>query len=51
MRGHVQNVGCVEFHPKATQGLDPAAVNLASCSMDGQVKLWSLDQKGNLGLV
>jgi len=43
LRGHKINVGAVTFHPQSTLTLPPtSSVNLASCSADGEVKLWNL---------
>lgn len=42
-RGHNCNVGSVVFHPKSTISQDRNAINLASCSIDGLVNLWSLE--------
>ena len=44
-RGHNCNVGSIVFHPQSTIRLEPEELNLASCSMDGAVKLWSLDKE------
>eukprot|EP00088_Acartia_fossae_P004613 TRINITY_DN1198_c0_g1_i1.p1 TRINITY_DN1198_c0_g1~~TRINITY_DN1198_c0_g1_i1.p1 ORF type:complete len:496 (-),score=101.29 TRINITY_DN1198_c0_g1_i1:97-1584(-) len=43
LRGHTTHVGSIVFNPRATLGLDPGEINLASCAADGSVKLWSLD--------
>ena len=40
--GHNVNVGAIVFHPKATISLEDSAVNMASCSREGAVKLWNL---------
>ncbi|KAK2727926.1 hypothetical protein QYM36_008409 [Artemia franciscana] len=42
-RGHDINVGAIEFHPQSTKSVEPTDVNMASCSHDGTVKLWSLE--------
>ena len=44
--GHNINVGCIVFHPQSTLTLEESAVNMASCSQDGAVKLWSLTRLG-----
>lgn len=44
LRGHNSQVGCITFHPQSTVGLDPYVLNLASCSNDGVVKLWTLEE-------
>jgi len=41
-RGHLSQVGCVEFHPQADT-MDETEPSLASCGQDGSVKLWSMD--------
>ena len=43
-RGHVSQVGCVEFHPQAHE-MDESDPSLASCGQDGSVKLWSMDSE------
>ncbi|XP_032997842.1 U4/U6 small nuclear ribonucleoprotein Prp4-like [Lacerta agilis] len=43
LRGHNTNVRAIVFHPKATIFLDKKDVNLASCAVNGSVKLWSLE--------
>ncbi len=49
MRGHQHNVGCVTFNPLATKDLEPSSpANLASCSQDGMVKLWTLEEDSEL---
>lgn len=45
LRGHTCNVGAVVFHPQSTLTLEPSELNLASCSMDGAVKLWNLESE------
>jgi len=42
--GHSSNVGAISFHPQATLTLEESDVNMASCAVDGSVKLWSLDR-------
>lgn len=42
--GHITNVGAISFHPQATLTLEDSDVNMASCAVDGSVKLWSLDR-------
>lgn len=42
LSGHRNRVADVVFHPNSTQGLDPKAVNLATCSVDNNVLLWPL---------
>ncbi|CAL8123468.1 unnamed protein product [Orchesella dallaii] len=42
LKGHLNNVGAVVFHPQATISLEDEACCLASCGADGTVKLWSL---------
>lgn len=42
--GHNSNVGAISFHPQATLTLEESDVNMASCAVDGSVKLWSLDR-------
>lgn len=42
--GHNTNVGAISFHPQATLTLEESDVNMASCAVDGSVKLWSLDR-------
>uniref|UniRef100_A0A673LJ65 U4/U6 small nuclear ribonucleoprotein Prp4-like n=1 Tax=Sinocyclocheilus rhinocerous TaxID=307959 RepID=A0A673LJ65_9TELE len=44
LRGHNTNVGAISFHPQATLTLEESDVNMASCAVDGSVKLWSLDR-------
>ncbi len=45
MRGHSHNVGCVSFNPRSTLDLPASSpANLASCSQDGAVKLWTLEE-------
>lgn len=42
-QGHTMNVGDIVWHPKA--GIDDESdIHLATCSFDGQVKLWNLEQ-------
>ncbi|PAA61813.1 hypothetical protein BOX15_Mlig007912g1, partial [Macrostomum lignano] len=44
LRGHKTNACCVAWHPKATTP-EAGPVALASSSLDGAVKLWSLDSE------
>ncbi|XP_014248666.1 U4/U6 small nuclear ribonucleoprotein Prp4 [Cimex lectularius] len=41
LRGHNCNVCAIEFHPHAGRG-GKTACDLASCAVDGSVKLWSV---------
>eukprot|EP01113_Clastostelium_recurvatum_P010445 TRINITY_DN1519_c1_g1_i2.p1 TRINITY_DN1519_c1_g1~~TRINITY_DN1519_c1_g1_i2.p1 ORF type:complete len:532 (-),score=166.09 TRINITY_DN1519_c1_g1_i2:45-1640(-) len=41
VKGHRERVTSVAFHPQAMIGLSPDAVNLATSSADGSVRLWS----------
>ena len=45
LRGHKCNVGAIVFHPQSTLSLEPSELNMASCSMDGTVKLWNLESE------
>ncbi|XP_046437636.1 U4/U6 small nuclear ribonucleoprotein Prp4-like [Daphnia pulex] len=45
LRGHKCSVGAIVFHPQATLSLEPSELNMASCSMDGAVKLWNLESE------
>ena len=45
LRGHNCNVGNIAFHPQSTISLAPSELNMASCSMDGAVKLWNLENE------
>ena len=45
LRGHSCNVASVVFHPQSTVSLERSELNLASCSMDGAVKLWNLESE------
>lgn len=42
LRGHQANANFIIFSPKSGPDLPPNVANLASCSMDGSVVLWSL---------
>lgn len=47
-RGHVMGVGDVAWHP--SYGLaNETDIHMASCSFDGEVKLWNLEQNEPLG--
>ena len=47
-RGHVMGVGDVVWHPG--YGLENESdIHMASCSFDGEVKLWNLEQTDPLG--
>ena len=50
-RGHTCNVGSITFHPQSTLTQDRKAVNLASCSVDGIVNLWNLENDEPLNTV
>ncbi|XP_066900825.1 U4/U6 small nuclear ribonucleoprotein Prp4 [Halyomorpha halys] len=41
LRGHSCNVCAIEWHPKA--GAEGSVCSLASCAVDGSVKLWSME--------
>ena len=49
LRGHNERVGGIVFHPKATIGLEPSAMNMVSCSVDGTVQLWNLEDDTPIG--
>ncbi|XP_023019204.2 U4-U6 small nuclear riboprotein factor 60K [Leptinotarsa decemlineata] len=40
LQGHKCNVGAIVFHPKATISQEDTICNMASCAVDGSVKLW-----------
>ncbi|KAK9467611.1 WD40-repeat-containing domain protein [Lipomyces arxii] len=42
LRGHTDKIGGIDWHPQATIGQSPAALNLASGGGDMTVNLWSL---------
>ena len=42
LRGHNDRVNCIKFHP-FTGDLPVDGPNVATCSADGTVKLWSLN--------
>lgn len=42
-RGHTCNVGAITFHPQSTLTQESKAINLASCSIEGTVNLWNLE--------
>ncbi|XP_066255733.1 U4/U6 small nuclear ribonucleoprotein Prp4 [Euwallacea similis] len=42
LKGHTCNVGAIVFHPKATITNEDSICNMASCAVDGSVKLWDL---------
>lgn len=44
IEGHKLNVGDIAWNPKYGLNIDDIDVHLASCSFDGEVKLWNLDQ-------
>eukprot|EP00054_Salpingoeca_dolichothecata_P004205 m.29833 g.29833 ORF g.29833 m.29833 type:complete len:523 (+) comp14416_c0_seq1:3-1571(+) len=44
LRGHTDRIGNVVWHPEATKTAHPSSTNLASCSSDGLVHLWSLEK-------
>eukprot|EP01112_Ceratiomyxa_fruticulosa_P008724 TRINITY_DN2260_c0_g1_i1.p1 TRINITY_DN2260_c0_g1~~TRINITY_DN2260_c0_g1_i1.p1 ORF type:complete len:540 (+),score=121.37 TRINITY_DN2260_c0_g1_i1:107-1726(+) len=46
-RGHNERVGHFIFHPYSTIGLSPFLCNLASCSVDNVINLWSLESQSN----
>uniref|UniRef100_A0A0P4Y860 U4/U6 small nuclear ribonucleoprotein Prp4 n=1 Tax=Daphnia magna TaxID=35525 RepID=A0A0P4Y860_9CRUS len=45
LRGHKCSVGAIVFHPQSTLSLESSELNMASCSMDGAVKLWNLESE------
>ncbi|KAJ7224301.1 U4/U6 snRNP-specific spliceosomal protein [Mycena pura] len=51
LRGHSDRVGGVAWHPSATKGHSPSAVNLASGAGDGHVNLWALDAEAPLAVM
>lgn len=44
LRGHNCNVGSIVFHPKANTKGEDSVCALASCAVDGSVKLWNLER-------
>ncbi|KAM3720648.1 U4/U6 small nuclear ribonucleoprotein Prp4 [Dirofilaria immitis] len=46
--GHASQAGCARFHPGAYVSQESYALNAASCSHDGTVKLWSLESDSPL---
>lgn len=42
LKGHTCNVGAIVFHPRL--GQEETICALASCAVDGSVKLWTLDR-------
>lgn len=48
LRGHLDKVGGLAWHPRATFGQDETAVNLVTGGGDSKVQLWSLQSKSPL---
>ncbi|CAB3380054.1 Hypothetical predicted protein [Cloeon dipterum] len=50
-KGHDCNVGAIVFHPEATLREGERVCDLASCAVDGSVKLWTLNSEDSLATV
>ena len=46
--GHAERAEAIVFHPLSCLSQDAGALNLASCSSDMTVKLWSLTRYASL---
>ncbi|ORX76735.1 WD40 repeat-like protein [Anaeromyces robustus] len=44
-KGHKERLSGLAWHPQSTLSMSRSSVNLASCSVDGAVHLWSLDSE------
>ncbi|OLY82889.1 U4/U6 small nuclear ribonucleoprotein Prp4 [Smittium mucronatum] len=44
LRGHVDRVSGLCFHPHSTMNLDSGSANIASCGTDSMIHLWSLER-------
>ncbi|KAG4096781.1 WD40 repeat-like protein [Neocallimastix lanati (nom. inval.)] len=42
-KGHKERLSGLAWHPQATLSMSTSSVNLASCSADGAIHLWSLE--------
>lgn len=51
LKGHVDKVGGVAWHPESTLGQSLSSVNLMSGGADGRVCLWSLDKQTPVGVL
>lgn len=51
LRGHNGVVCSIEFHPKATLSQQSNELNLASCSVDGTINLWTLIDSDPIGTI
>ena len=49
--GHTDRLTDLSFHPKSGNGQSPSAVNIATCSADCSIKLWSLERFEVHGIV
>jgi U4/U6 small nuclear ribonucleoprotein PRP4 len=45
LKGHTDRVNCINFHPEALISLPPIAPNIATCSSDTTVKLWTFNSE------
>lgn len=43
LRAHTDRVNCIRFHPHSTISLPEDGPNIATCSADQKVRLWSLN--------
>jgi len=43
-KGHKEKLSGLAWHPQATLSMSRNSVNLASCSVDGAIHLWSLNR-------
>ncbi|CAO1621528.1 unnamed protein product [Parajaminaea phylloscopi] len=48
LKGHLDKVGGLAWHPRATLGQDEGAVNLVTGGADSKIQLWSLSSKSPL---